>query len=348
MKVNGIAGVIERAMETANAANRSVEGDYLQDGLMYCGKCHTPKQTMAPNPFGEPFLVGVPCECKTEERRRERAEKEKERIEDLRHRAFDTEGMFAKTFMNDDGKTPELTTVARNYAEIIAQPDKTQWMGMILYGEVDGGKSYAAASVVNELVDRGISCLMRTFISLANDIYRAQDKNEYIRSLDRYRLLVLDDLGAEKESPWMFEVIYQIVDYRTRSGLPMLITANLTWDEIKNPQDRRNERIYSRICETCYPQKVISVNRRSQAAADRFVNMRERLSKPLEPYKPYVREEEPEAELPKIPVSSEIQSPTKLVQQKKEPVYVPEMTDEQANRRRNEVLNALSAYKPIE
>ena len=243
MKVNGIAGALERVMETANAANSPVEGDYLQDGLMYCGKCHTPKQTMAPNPFGEPFLVGVPCKCKTEELRRERAEKEKERIEDLRHRAFDTEGMFAKTFMNDDGKTPEFTTVARNYAEIIAQPDKTQWMGMILYGEVDGGKSYAAASVVNELVDRGISCPMRTSISLANDNYRAQDKNEYLRSLDRYRLLVLDDLGAERESPWMFEVIYQIVDYRTRSGLPMLITANLTWDEIKNPQDRRNERI---------------------------------------------------------------------------------------------------------
>lgn len=338
MEITGIAGVIAKAKEVADTSNRPQEGDYQQNGIMYCGICNTPKQTIAPNPFGEPFVVGVPCKCKKQEQKQREAEKRKEHIEDMRRRAFDTDGMYCKTFLHDDGKSPELTTIARNYSEIIAQNDKAKWFGMLLYGDVDGGKSYAAAAIVNELTDRGIPCLMRTIISLGNDLFKASDKNEYLSSLDRYRLLVLDDLGAEKDTQWMLETIYQIIDYRTRSGLPMLITTNLTWDEIKNPQDRRLERIYSRIYENSYAQKVAAVNRRACAAVDRFTGIREILSKPLEQYRPYVAQVEPETDLPKMQKTYEIH---KIETYKRDPTYIPELTAEQRNNRRNELLNTL-------
>lgn len=278
----GFAAAILNAKFAAEAANPPQDGDYSVEGLLYCGHCHTPKQCLAQNPFGDPFLVSVPCQCQKEADLKEKEARRKERNEELRRRAFDTAGMYSKTFANDDGQTSELTTIARNFADRIAQPDKSKWRGLILFGDVDGGKSYAAAAVVNELTDRGIPCLMRTLISLANDLYKTDDKNEYLSSLDRYRLLVLDDLGAERNSEWMFENIYQIIDYRTRSGLPMMITANLTWDEIKNPKDERNKRIYSRVMEACHPEPVKGTGRRSRAAAEQYKEMREALRQPIQ------------------------------------------------------------------
>jgi len=279
--VEGIGAVLVQAKLAADAAHPPRDGDYTVEGILYCGSCHTPKQCLAPNPFGDPFLVGISCQCEKDAARKAEEAKQREKNEDLRRMAFDTAGMHCKTFANDDGETPTLSTIARNYACRIAQPDKGAWFGLLLFGGVDGGKSYAAAAVVNELTDRGIPCLMRTLISIANDLYKTNDKNAYLKSLDRYRLLVLDDLGAERDSPWMFENIYQIIDYRTRSGLPMIITANLTWDEIKNPQDKRNARIYSRVMEACHPEEVKTAGRRSRIAAERYKKLREGLLRPV-------------------------------------------------------------------
>lgn len=326
----GIGAAIMQAKLAADAANPPQDGDYTVSGILYCGKCHTPKQYLAPNPFGDPFLVGIACQCKKAEQQKEEAEKQRQKNEDLRRRAFDTPGMYEKTFANDDGQTPTLSTIARTYAGDIAQPNKEVWSSLILFGDVDGGKSYAAASIVNELTDRGIPCLMRTIISLANDLFKTNDKNEYLSSLDRYRLLVLDDLGAERDSQWMFETIYQIIDYRTRTGLPMLITANLTWEEIKNPQDKRNKRIYSRVMEVCHPEEVKTAGRRSQAAAERYKKMREHLRQaPAEPAP--------------SPVPAQQPAHTAQPRARAEKTPLEGMNPGQFNDRRNAVLDALEA-----
>lgn len=328
----GFAKAIADAKLAADAANAPQDGDYTSGGLLYCGKCHTPKQCLAPNPFGDPFLVGIRCQCAKEADRREEEAKQRERNEDLRRRAFDTAGMHEKTFANDDSQTPTLSTIARNYAEWIAGDDRTKWSGLLLFGDVDGGKSYAAAAVVNELTDRGIPCLMRTIISLANDLFKTDDKNAYLASLDRYRLLVLDDLGAERESAWMFETIYQIIDYRTRSGLPMIITANLTWDEIKEPHDKRNKRIYSRVMEACHPEEVKTAGRRSRSAAERYKRVREELRQPV------TLSHDPEQH-------ARSGTPTQEATQPRQHKELPPdgLTPTQYNDRRNTILGALGS-----
>lgn len=37
-------GVIEGLAKAAARNAKGHEGDYIKDGLLYCGKCHTPKQ----------------------------------------------------------------------------------------------------------------------------------------------------------------------------------------------------------------------------------------------------------------------------------------------------------------
>jgi len=61
-------------------------------------------------------------------------------------------------------------------------------------------------------------------------------------------LLVLDDLGAEKTSEWVNDRLYLIVNRRYESGKPVVVTTNLSLDELIR---KVGERTVSRLCEIC-------------------------------------------------------------------------------------------------
>ena len=63
----------------------------------------------------------------------------------------------------------------------------------------------------------------------------------------RYELLILDDFGTERGSEFAQEQMFHIVDSRYRSQLPMIVTTNLTLDELKEPQDLGRARICDRL-----------------------------------------------------------------------------------------------------
>ena len=51
---------VEQAAKQANAPNT---GDYRKGGLLYCGKCHTPKQCRI-DWLGQQKTVPCLCDCK--------------------------------------------------------------------------------------------------------------------------------------------------------------------------------------------------------------------------------------------------------------------------------------------
>ena len=104
-----------------------------------------------------------------------------------------------------------------------------------------------------------------------------EGKQKFIDSLNRYTLLIIDDLGAERKSEFMQEQVFNIIDARYRSGLPFIITTNLTADEIKKPQDVGYSRIYDRILERCFPVEVTGASRRRQNVKDTYFETKEKL-----------------------------------------------------------------------
>ena len=70
-------GAMEEIMKAGDAVNAPVEGDYIgDDGLWYCGKCHTKKQTEIELPWGvkRPMFL---CKCESERIKREDAERKR-------------------------------------------------------------------------------------------------------------------------------------------------------------------------------------------------------------------------------------------------------------------------------
>lgn len=253
--------------------NPSLKADtYLDEttNLLYCKKCRTPRQKRF-EVCGRIFTPLCLCACLAQaEEAREAEVKRREfldRVAKNRSLGLPEPELRKHTFQNDLGFNPEQMALARAYVENWEE-NEMLGKGLLLWGNVGTGKSYLAGCIANALLDRGVAVLMTNFSRLLNRLtdFSAGDKNAYIQSLNAYRLLIVDDLGVERGSDFVKEQVFQIVDSRYRTGLPMIVTTNLPLGALKNPRDLAYARIYDRLLERCTPILVNEGNIRKTLA----------------------------------------------------------------------------------
>lgn len=124
-------------------------------------------------------------------------------------------------------------------------------------------KTFIAASIANGLLEEEIPVKMTNFSNILNDMTNFHiAKNEYIKNLNRYKLLIIDDFGMERDTAFASEHIFNVIDSRYRIGKPLIITTNLNISQLTNPESTKDKRIYSRILEMCTPIIFVGTNRR--------------------------------------------------------------------------------------
>lgn len=260
-----IAAIITKAKETSNI----VEGDYIgDDNLYYCGKCHTRKQT-AVRVFDKDRIVPCICACKAAEIKAEdEARQQREffdKVKRYRQAGFPESEMQTWNFAADDGTNPKMTAAMQNYVQHFAE-FRSRGKGLLLFGDVGTGKTFLAACAANALIDRGVPALVTNFARIANTLQGMfEGRQEYLDSLNHFPLLVLDDLSTERQTEYMLEIVYNVIDARYRARLPLIVTTNLTREELMNPADIRYKRIFSRLFEMCTPIEVSGADRRHAA-----------------------------------------------------------------------------------
>ena len=261
----------------ASQAIKAEEGDYIgEDGLLYCHKCNTRKQTEVML-FGSIRRPMCMCKCAAAKRAAEEDEYKRrefeERVKELRRVGFPEAEMRNWTFSNDDLTNEQITKAAQRYVENFSELRKSG-KGLLLYGNTGTGKTYTACEIANALIDQGYPVLVTNFARILNTLQGTFEKQEYIDNFQSYQLLVIDDLGIERDTAYAKEQVFNIIDSRYRSGLPMIITTNLTMEKIKNPEDIENRRIYDRILERCFPIEVGGSSRRRKAVRDDYDSMK--------------------------------------------------------------------------
>lgn len=142
-------------------------------------------------------------------------------------------------------------------------------IGLVFYGKVGTGKSYTAACIANALMDMKVSVIMTSFVKILQDIQSREDEANYISVLNGCKLLIIDDLGAERNTDYALEKVYNVIDSRARADKPMILTTNLSFDEMMRNPDIRYRRIYDRIFETCIPVEMPGNSFRITRAAQR-------------------------------------------------------------------------------
>ena len=275
--IGAVVDEVLKEMENATNEGMKAADDYMdtETGLLMCGKCHTKKQKKI-SFLGVERVVGCLCQCAAEEMERER-EKHREEEELLHICQMKSAGLqdstfFDYTFANCD-ETHPCVQYARRYAGNYAEFQKNG-QGLLFWGNVGTGKTFLAGCIANALMEKNIPVLMTSFPKLLNALggLYSGEKNEYLKSLNQYRLLIIDDLGVERDTPYVLETVYLVIDERYKSGKPFIITTNLSLEKLRNPADLEHGRIYDRIMERCVPVAFSGKNYRTDKGRKNMEN----------------------------------------------------------------------------
>ena len=190
------------------------------DHLIYCAKCHTPRQgryTLQ----GRLFLPPIRCRCQQElydqeEAKRKLKEKQME-IQRMKTSGLQDKAFYDYTFAKDSGVNPEMALAHKYVENWDSMKDRSS--GLLLWGDVGTGKTFFAGCIANALLDKGIPVLMTNFARILNTLagMHSEDRNLFIDSMNRYSLLIIDDLGMERNSEFALEQVFHVIDSRYRS-----------------------------------------------------------------------------------------------------------------------------------
>ncbi len=257
------------------------------EGKDYCPVCGEVIKKILPFPLLDgtgrvkDMTVNIMCACKRKEL--EEYETKQKKLEEMvgiqwlkRLSLMDAKLSEARLEAFDEtDDNSKLLKIIKNY---ILNFDKMykENQGLILYGPVGTGKSYAAAVIANELLEKKVQVVMTSFIKILKEVSTFDD-SERLQTITNAKLLIIDDLGAERGTDYAIEKVYDIIDSRYRSSKPVILTTNLSIEQMKSCDDIRYSRIYDRIFEMCYPVKVNGFSWRKKEAASRYCEVKKLL-----------------------------------------------------------------------
>lgn len=243
-------------------------GDYMgPDGLLMCGKCHSAKQKRGSGSLTGKILH-IMCKCELEAQEREKREAEEKRIEELRVRCLPLDNLRRHTFSS--ASDARHIQIARRYvAEWSSMRESGS--GLILWGNTGSGKSFTSHCIANALIDQGVSVGYVTAADLVSNIMDKDiSRQEYKNTLCRTPLLIVDDIGAQRQTPFALEQLCSVIDARLENGKPMIATTNYALTEMQDTRDPALSRLFDRLLGACVPIRIVGESRRRIDGAARL------------------------------------------------------------------------------
>lgn len=266
-------------MLVQKASYPASEGDYVgEDGLIHCGICGKKKQCRVEIALQGKKVIRtppVPCDCRQkvidEAVKREESIERAEKLKLLRSMSLmdkKFENLYFSSLQQTKFNERPLKIAHRYVERFDLMYQKCQ--GMLFYGPPGTGKSYLAAAIANELMEMQKPVAMTSFVKILD---KTAESESLVDSLNQADLLIIDDLGAERETSYALERVYNVIDSRYRANKPMLLTTNLGVEELKNSDNIQYRRIYDRILEICYPVEFTGPSWRRKEAGTRYNEM---------------------------------------------------------------------------
>lgn len=246
------------------------ENEYIKDGLKYCKICNEPKQCKIIFQ-GKEMIVGCTCKCVDEIQNKIENAKRLKCINELKSNI--TDSLYQKmTFEKSDFEIKFAKNYVANFEKY-----KAENIGLMIIGDKGTGKTYAAACIANALCENLTSVYMSNVLYLTQQLGDFNTQVETLNKIRKCQLLIIDDIGAERQTDYMCEQVYNIIETRYRANKPLVITSNVTLDQLKNCNDIRLVRTYDRLKEMCHPIVMNGDSRRVKKANDRFLKLKEEL-----------------------------------------------------------------------
>ena len=196
-----------------------------------------------------------PCVCEETRRATETRERaaaaHRERVQSLLRQSGIGRRHAGATFENF-ATTPAsapIVDVCRSFVDTFPRQGK----GLTLSGPAGTGKTHLAVAITRALIELGaaavivnVPLLLVTF----RGTFRGEHPERFDQMLDllcRCDHLALDDLGRERPTEWVQEMLYLVINARYEECLATSVTTNLSPDELRA---RLGEPVLDRLVET--------------------------------------------------------------------------------------------------
>ena len=235
----------ERRLASPTELARAESLGDLHDGR--CPLCDGARMVAVRVREGEP-AVPMPCECMPLEERATRAG-------------------IPRRFLDAD-----LDTMRQRPGNGAAIAFAGQWDGrqsVLLYGDVGTGKSHLASAMLRRRLALGWAGRFVSVADLMDELKarfggEGEQSEAYFDRLAREPFLVLDDVGAEQETPWTRERVASLIDRRYRAEAPTIVTTNLTHRDLAA---RYGKRLADRLREWAWVEMAGKSMRAEKAGA---------------------------------------------------------------------------------
>lgn len=194
---------------------------------------------------------GGRCKCFEQELINEIFEM-RELIKSLKYENFDTFSFDYYSSAVNSGGVNELENIVRivKRAKRLCENFDDESRGLMFIGDVGLGKTFLSKCITKELIKRGKTVVnvraVKLFRMLEDNKFGRDNsgyKTDYIYSAD---LLIIDDLGTETKSQINTAFLDEIINERADMGKKMVISSNLSMDELHKMYSKR---FVSRIME---------------------------------------------------------------------------------------------------
>ena len=199
------------------------------------------------------FVSGVMCDC-YKELLRDTALAELNELSPSSRSTFESfnvnyypDAADAVTGVNPRSRMKEILDFCKDYAADFG----TDSPSLLLYGATGLGKTHLSLAIASEAIRKGYGVIYGSAQNLMSRLekehFSSGRDNEYDGSeqaILECDLLVIDDLGAEFSTQFTVAELYNIINTRIMSRLPVIISTNLTPDGL---EQKYTQRITSRI-----------------------------------------------------------------------------------------------------
>lgn len=150
----------------------------------------------------------------------------------------------------------KMKQMAQDYVLNFDRMKDTKQNSIAFLGQNGAGKTHLCISIANVLMQKGIAVRYMSYREAITELKQVSTDEEYyqkrMNEYKRAKVLLIDDLFKGKITTTDINPVFEIINHRYFSGLPIILSSECGWNELRD----HDEATMGRLWEMCKEHQI--------------------------------------------------------------------------------------------